>query len=120
MLRLIVSQFEKLSLSYGVEPVCTRVIGKIEGDSGIHSMGLAADFRSQFGDTFIYTVDQQTAILKAINELFPRTDEHKTIKHHSFNGAPYHFHLQCSPNIGVYSQMIYQTFPNDDDLMPVA
>lgn len=120
MLKVLAWQFEKISLTFGIDPVVTRVISKIQGDSGVHSMGFGIDFRNQHNDTFLYNLDQQVEILKYINELFPRSDGKKTLIHHSFNGGLYHWHAQVPPDINTLKGMIYPTYAVDDDLLPVA
>lgn len=107
MLRLIMQEFERLSLEMGTKPVCTRILGHIEGDSLVHSAGLAADFRDEYDDGFLYTLTNRMMILDEINTIFPRTDDHMTIKHHSFKGGPAHFHVQCPPQINTLKKMVF-------------
>lgn len=110
MLKLICYEFERKSLEFGKTPVMTRLVGMIDGDSGVHSSGRAADFRDEFQDSFMYTTEERAQIIWHILSLFPRTDEHQSIKHHSHNHGPFHFHVQVSPLISVYRNMIFPIY----------
>jgi hypothetical protein len=91
--------FEELSHGYGIEPVVTRVLDPVRGESGVHPQGRAVDFRNETRDAdgnshFLYGPEQSNEIVAKVSERFPRHDGKPTILHHSFNGAPWHFHLQ--------------------------
>ncbi|HXD22645.1 MAG TPA: hypothetical protein VN613_04745 [Gemmatimonadaceae bacterium] len=97
-LKDVVARFEELSMGFGIEPVCTRVKGKVAGDSGVHAAWRAADFRDQIvgdaGSHNLYTPEQVQEILDTLNKEFPRNDDKSVAIHHSFDGMPFHFHLQ--------------------------
>lgn len=80
---------EKLSLEWGIDPVITRVLEKIEGSSGVHEAGRAIDFRSS-----MYSEEQIVILLDRVNRKFWRKDGKRTLIHHSFRGGAPHFHLQ--------------------------
>jgi hypothetical protein len=90
--------FNKLSLQHGVNPVVTRVTDPVEGESGVHPAHRAVDFRNQFFDgksnKMLYPDEVVSIILDSINEKFKRDDGKLVAIHHSFKGAPFHFHLQ--------------------------
>jgi hypothetical protein len=94
VLKWIIDDFIIHSTIFGVKAICTRILGKIDGDSGVHDDYRAADFRQNHGGKILYSVDQELAIVKFINERYPRTDGKLACLCHSFNGGPKHFHLQ--------------------------
>lgn len=92
--------FDKLSNDLGIEAVVTRIKTKICGDSGVHMAGRAIDFRNETllddgTPHYLYTDDQVKHIVDSINSTYPRDDGKLVVIHHSFQGAPWHFHLQC-------------------------
>jgi hypothetical protein len=98
-LQEVVGYFESLSLAAGIEPVITRVWDAVCGDSGVHEAHRAVDFRDETipyanESKNLYTQEQVDSIVKAINEKYPRTDGKPVCLHHSFQGAPHHFHVQ--------------------------
>lgn len=93
------SLFDALSHKYGIDAVVTRVWDAVCGDSGVHEAKRAVDFRNETIDSlghshFLYTPDQIDTIVHTINERYPRHDGKLVCIHHSFHGAPHHFHLQ--------------------------
>jgi hypothetical protein len=95
----VANHFSKLSAEYGIEAFVTRVWGKIENDSGVHANRRAIDFRSQYYDAkgrmrWLYTVDVVDDLVRKMNAAYPRPDKYKTCIHHSFQGKPFHFHVQ--------------------------
>ena len=112
LLRLIIEEFERASLEIAnVEPVVTRIFGRIDGDSGVHSQYRAIDFRDEYDGRFLYTKDQRETLIERIESKFPRGDKKPTIIWHSFKEAPYHFHVQTSFNPHVYASMLQPRFP---------
>ncbi len=98
-LREVGEYFAHLSGEYGVDAVVTRVWGKINQDSGVHANRRAIDFRSQYVDAkgrtrWLYTVDVVDDLVRKMNAAYPRKDKYKTCIHHSFQGKPFHFHVQ--------------------------
>jgi len=98
MLQQVALTFDSLSRDHGIVPVVTRVWGHIDGDSGVHAAQRAVDYRDEIRDgnrkRFLYTVDIRDFIVAEINRRYPRTDGKLVAIHHSFQGAPFHFHLQ--------------------------
>lgn len=101
----ICERFDEESNNLGINPTVTRVLESVCGSSGVHEAGRAVDFRDELryvgttGDPavrFIYTQDQATRLLEIINAAYPRDDGHQSMIHHSFDGGPYHFHIQIS------------------------
>ena len=88
--------FAELSEEIGIEPVVTRVTDKVPGESGVHPAGRAVDFRDEVGGSRLYTDEQVSSIVNAVNAKFPRDDGKLTCIHHSFNGGPLHFHIQIA------------------------
>lgn len=100
VLRMLMDDFCLLSERMGVSPVCTRIKGKIEGDSGVHADYRAADFRHEYAPgKFLYTKAQKDEILDGINSRWPRSDGKQTAICHSFSGGPEHFHLQVPRDV---------------------
>lgn len=97
LLRRAISDFEYYSYLYaGVEPVVTRVTDSVDHEeTNVHSLGLAIDFRNEYGKEKLYTDRQANKICKEINNLYPRNDGLKTLIVH---GKPQHFHLQIVVN----------------------
>lgn len=101
-LKNVAYTFANLSMDVGVEPVVTRVLEKVEGESGVHQDYRAIDFRNEHDGKFLYTADQIKHLVEAMNKLFPRDDGKLVCIHHAFvdhnhpeNGAgQFHFHLQ--------------------------
>jgi hypothetical protein len=94
LLKVIVRSFECMSQEFGVDPVITRITDRVKGESGVHPANRAIDIRSQFGGASLYTDTQILALVNYINAIYMRKDNYHTIIHHSFNGGPYHFHIQ--------------------------
>lgn len=95
----VATYFGHISAEYGVDAVVTRVWGTIKRDSGVHAARRAVDFRSQYSDAkgkmrWLYTVDVVDDLVRKMNEAYPRRDKHKVCLHHSFQGQPFHFHVQ--------------------------
>lgn len=95
----IAQVFDALSKKYNIDPVVTRVWDAVCGDSGVHEAKRAVDFRNETIDSlgkshFLYTHEQVDTIVNTINERYPRADGKLVCLHHSFHGAPHHFHLQ--------------------------
>lgn len=98
-LQAVVTYFAKLSAEMGVDPVVTRVWDAVCGDSGVHEARRAVDLRDEVRSTegpsqFLYTADQVQHLIHEMNDKFPRDDGKQVCIHHSFQGMPFHFHLQ--------------------------
>lgn len=101
-LKLLMNSFSDFSLSEGIQPLVTRILAPVEGESGVHQDYRAADFRDEFGGGRLYSQDQVARILSSMNSIFPRTDGKLVLIHHSFVNhedpgsvpSPAHFHLQ--------------------------
>src|SRR3990172_6007334 len=92
ILQVIVCEFIALANEYGIIPVMTRVLERIEGSSGVHEAGRAVDFRDEFpSGQFIFAPETRNKILATLNERYTRRDRKQTIIWHSFRGAPHHF-----------------------------
>jgi hypothetical protein len=78
----------------GLEAVITRVTDPVAGESGVHPAGRAFDVRNESRERRRYTDHQVTRIVHRMNELYPRGDGKPSCIHHSFQGGPWHFHLQ--------------------------
>lgn len=77
------------------ELTVTRVKTAVCGDSGVHEAGRAVDLRNECPKgRYLFTPDEAKALVDAINLAYPRTDGKLVAIHHSFHGAPMHFHLQ--------------------------
>lgn len=98
-------EFEKHSNKCGIDPMITRIYGRIPGDSGVHEQWRAIDFRDEFNGIFTYKAAHREYLLRVINRLFPRSDGLSTLIWHAFGEMPHHFHLQISASPDIYSEM---------------
>lgn len=101
-LQEMVDEFCELSQAMAVEPIIVRVADPVEGESGVHLDYRAVDFRNQHRDSWMYTEEQVNALCQHFNQKYSRRDGKPTLLHHSFRGAPYHFHLQIAKNLSMY------------------
>ena len=102
LLTEMADMFESISESFGIEPVVTRIMAPVEGSSGVHEAGRAIDFRDEYKEEHLYSMEQREILLDNINQEFARTDNKKSLIWHSFDGAPFHFHLQQASVMSVY------------------
>lgn len=93
-LKEIANRFDVLTQELDKEAIITRVLEPITGDSGVHEAHRAVDYRDQFGKKFTFTPNEVTFLVTTINHEYPRLDGKQVCIHHSFKGAPQHFHLQ--------------------------
>lgn len=82
--------------NFGKELVITRVLERVEGESGVHQEHRAFDARSQTADGEYFTAKEIEDILTYVNDKYKRCDGYRTVIHHSFNGGPKHLHFQLS------------------------
>jgi len=95
IVRLMAIHFEVLCKEYfKITPVCTRIFDDIKGATGVHPAGRAIDFRNETGGKRMFTDEQVKFLVSEMNKRFPGHDNLATCIHHSFNGGPYHFHIQ--------------------------
>lgn len=102
LLQYISEDFIRKSIQFGIEPVVTRVLEKVVGSSGVHESYRAVDFRDEFMGKRLYEAHHVEELLNYINSKWYRNDGKPTLVHHSFNGNPYHFHLQMALNTMTY------------------
>lgn len=90
--------FNQLSLKEGIEPTVTRVSDPVDGESGVHLLHRAVDFRNEYFDgrvkRWLYPIEVVDHITNMINTKFPRNDRKLVAIHHSFKHGPFHWHLQ--------------------------
>ena len=98
IVRYMSTHFELLSLEYfKIDPVVTRILEKVDGESGVHQDKRAIDFRNESPKgAFLYTADQVKFLVSEMNKKFPGEDKYPSCIHHSFNGGNHHFHLQVT------------------------
>lgn len=97
LLQIVTRDFCCLSKDYfQIEPVITRVLGKVEGDSGVHAEYRAVDIRDEFMGKRTYKKSQVQGLLGMINGKYGRIDGFETMMHHSFKGGEWHFHIQTT------------------------
>jgi len=95
LLQHVVLTFVQLSVEmYGINPIMTRVLDPISGESGVHNQYRGADIRNQYMKTFMYTKEQSSTLVNLINQKFKRIDGFKTVLMHSFKSNPAHYHFQ--------------------------
>ncbi len=112
LLKRMISDFELVSETLGVEPVITRISDPIEGESGVHPDLRAIDFRDEYEGELLYTRRAREILVLRINTKWPRNDGKLTLIWHSFRGAPNHFHLQCASDMRAYSSLLIRGKPN--------
>lgn len=100
MVSVMAQWFRDLCIAhFSVDPMLTRVLEAIPGDSGVHEIGHGVDFRDQHDGTFTFTPEQTQFLVSEMNRKFPRTDGKLSCIHHSFCGGMFHFHLQTHPGV---------------------
>lgn len=87
-------EFDTKSEELGVEAICTRILDTVKGATGVHQAGRAADFRDQHAGEMLYGPAARAALLRHFNDNYKRMDGRPTLLWHSFQGGPWHFHLQ--------------------------
>lgn len=103
LLKKICWEFCLWSRSIGVEPIITRVSDPVRGESGVHSMLRAVDFRDETSDGInLYDDNKIMDIVNSMNSKYARHDGKPTLYHHSFNGQPKHIHIQISADLETY------------------
>lgn len=113
ILRKICEEFDAKSKEMGIHPVITRVADSVPGESGVHRQYRAVDIRDQFNtESFVYTEEQRNSLIEFINTKYARKDKYLTCYYHSFNGAPFHFHIQipANPEIFVDPEVVRDCF----------
>lgn len=96
-LQLMAKDFDRLlGVITGHEAVITRVLEKVKGSSGVHEDNRAFDVRSESGGVTLFSDTEIKKIVDSMNELFPRNDGKPTCYYHSFQGGPFHFHVQLA------------------------
>jgi len=102
MLQIIAEDFADYSIKeFGIEPVVTRILEVVEGESGVHQDYRAIDFRNEHGGIKLYQPNQVAELVDYINSRYPRVDDYDTIIHHSFDDGPEHFHIQLPYAVNV-------------------
>jgi hypothetical protein len=102
LLRIILSDFEQYTkVRFKKEIVITRILGKVDGDSGVHADFRAADIRDEFEGGYSFTSDESKEVCEYLNQKYYRNDGKPTVMHHSFvspdgKTGPLHFHVQIS------------------------
>lgn len=86
----------------GIEPLVTRVSDAVQGDSGVHEAKRAFDVRDEFEGKNLFTAEHVKSIVDQMNAEYPRTDGKQTCIHHSFQGMPFHFHVQMAADMKAY------------------
>lgn len=84
------------------EIIITRVKEHICGDSGVHEDNRAFDVRDEFEGGRLYDDSQVQKIMTYMNDAYPRNDAKTTCIHHSFQGGPFHFHIQLARETKTY------------------
>lgn len=84
------------------EIIITRVKEHICGDSGVHEDNRAFDVRNEFEGGRLYTDEQIKDLVEKMNTVYPRNDGHPTALHHSFQGGPFHLHIQIALSVKTY------------------
>jgi hypothetical protein len=114
LLLRMANQFEILSMRLGKEAVVTRVSDYFDGESGVHLVGRGIDFRDDHMGKRLYTDDEAEKLCKNMNNTFERYDGKHTCIHHSFYGAPVHFHIQVAADFSAYLPKQEETVANHE------
>lgn len=92
VLQQLICDVDKYSReNFGKDIVITRILGKIKGDSGVHTTYRAFDSRDEHNGEFMYTEDERKEIVNWVNTKYKRIDGYKTCLWH---GKTKHFHFQ--------------------------
>jgi hypothetical protein len=100
---------DKFISALGKGMVVTRVKEHICGDSGVHEACRAFDVRDEFDGQRTFTDEEALKIVNFMNLLYPRNDGHPTALHHSFEGGPFHIHVQIAQNVSTYVPEVPQS-----------
>lgn len=98
----------------GVLPVVTRIKDTVVGESGVHPLGRAVDFRDEYLGKHTYGLEARNKLLHHFNTKYERSDNKKTLIHHGFRKGPEHFHLQTAYDLAVYK---YLESPRHDKMI---
>lgn len=88
--------------NFGIDVICTRVLEKIEGSSGVHEIGHGVDFRDEHAGENIFTPQQRDEVTQFINNKYPRNDGRPTLMFHSFCNGALHCHIQIASSTDTY------------------
>lgn len=103
LLRILAEDFVNFcQKNFNKEPICTRIKEHIEGSSGVHEAYRGIDFRDQFSGTRFFMENEISKLLAYINSKYARNDGFPTMVHHSFQGGPFHVHLQIAESNMAY------------------
>lgn len=93
---------EFCKINFKKEIVITRVTDPVVGESGVHIDYRAFDVRNQTESGYYFDQSEIEKILAFFNHKYARTDNFRTVIHHSFNGGMFHLHCQISKDMDVY------------------
>lgn len=103
LLQFMGYEFAEIALTGGIVSFVTRVSDAFPGESGVHPLRRAIDFRDEFPkDVFMYPTQLRLKLLDHFNRKYARRDNKPTLLWHSFAGGPRHFHLQIPPDLARY------------------
>lgn len=93
-------------INFNQEIIITRVREKIEGSSGVHEDGRAFDVRNEYDEgKYLYTDEEMKKMVSYMNQIYPRNDGKTTCIHHSFQGGPWHLHVQLASLTKTYEPL---------------
>ena len=99
LLYLIVEHFEAICVYLRKPVVITRVWEEVQGSSGVHEAHRAVDIRDEHDGKFLFSTQEKDMIVGHMNRIYPRSDGKKVCIWHSFNGGPFHFHIQIPADL---------------------
>jgi len=107
LLRLICNDIDSYTKErYNKELVVTRVLEPVTGESGVHQDYRAIDFRNEYCGKKMFKDFESEEIVSRFNDKYRRNDGYNTVIHHSFEGGPWHFHVQIARDTKAYMEDI--------------
>lgn len=79
---------------FSKELTVTRILEPVEGESGVHTLHRAVDFRDEFQGISTFTKPEQETITDYINTKYKYGSGKQVLIFHSFQGGPMHIHVQ--------------------------
>lgn len=107
LLKILADDFvDYCKTKFNKDPICTRIREHIDGSSGVHEAFRGIDFRDQYSGTRFFMDTEISELLEFINNKYARNDGFLTMIHHSFQGGPFHVHLQIAELTTAYMPKI--------------
>lgn len=80
--------------NFGFDLTVTRILEHVDGESGVHRLHRAIDFRDEHLGKFVLTSAQREELLSYTNAKYQYGNGKSCLIFHEFNNGPLHAHLQ--------------------------